>query len=129
MDLSLSWSNRRARARKPVATIRAAYFSGGPLRREEVAGELLAEELVVGLVAVEGVDHPVAVPPGVRQRVVAVLAGGVGVADEVEPVPAPALAVGGEASSRSTTFAKASGESSFRNASTSSGVGGRPVRS
>ena len=65
-----------------------------------------------------------------RDREVAVAAGGVGVADHVEPVPAPPLAVlratpaGGPRPSR-----RRSGESSARNASISSGVGGRPVRS
>ena len=69
---------------------RSASSVGG----QQVAGELLADELVVGQVAVEGVDHPVAVAVHLRDRVVGVVAGGVGVADDVEPVPAPALAVG-----------------------------------
>ena len=65
---------------------------------QEVAGDLVADELVVRQVAVEGVDHPVAVAPGVGA--VHLRAGGedtrverVGVAGEVEPVAAPALAV------------------------------------
>ena len=67
------------------------------LRRigEQIAGHLLAHELVIWLVVVERLDHVVAILPGQRCRIVGGLAGGVGVADHVEPVPAPALAVGG----------------------------------
>ena len=104
---------------------RSASSVGG----QQVAGDLLADELVVRHVAVERVDDPVAVAVHLRDRVVGVVAGGVGVADDVEPVPAPPLAVGRRREQPSTTFANASGESSVRNASTSSGVGGRPVRS
>ena len=44
-------------------------------------------------------------------------------------MPAPAFAVRGDASSRSISFSYASGDRSATNASTSSGVGGRPIRS
>ena len=62
---------------------------------EFVAGELFGEKLVVGLVVVEGGDDVVAVAPGVRAVGVLTVSVGLGVADEVEPVAAPALAVGG----------------------------------
>ena len=61
---------------------------------EQVAGDLLEDEPVVGQVAVEGADQPVAIAvavgiePGL-ERVGLVLA----VPGDVEPVPAPALAV------------------------------------
>ncbi len=58
-----------------------------------VAGELLADEAVVRLVVVERADDVVAVAPGARLGVVALVAVGLGEADEVEPVPAPLLAV------------------------------------
>ena len=64
-------------------------------RRQEIPGDLLAEELVVGQVAVEGPDHVIAVAPRVRDRVVAVLARGIGIADHVEPLAAPLLSIGG----------------------------------
>ena len=63
---------------------------------EEIAGDLLAEEVGVGKIAVEGVDHPVAVAPGLAKIA---LGGqlneiaGIGIADDVEPVPPPALAI------------------------------------
>ena len=60
---------------------------------ELVAGDLLAQELVVGLVVVEGVDDVVAVPPRVVAAVVLLEPRRVGVAGHVHPVPAPALAV------------------------------------
>ena len=61
---------------------------------QQVAGDLLDDELVVGQVAVEGVDDPVAVEPDLA-RLVLLVAVGVGVAGRVEPEPAPALAVVG----------------------------------
>ncbi|MCZ6598125.1 MAG: hypothetical protein O7B99_10835 [Planctomycetota bacterium] len=66
---------------------------GGLLSGQYVAGDLLAQECVVGHVAVERVDHPVAVAPGVLDRIVRAVAGGVGVARQVEPVAPPALPV------------------------------------
>ena len=61
-------------------------------RRQQVAGDLLADEPVVRLVGVEGVDDVVAIAPGVRIGDVARRAGRFGVAGHVEPVPAPAFA-------------------------------------
>ena len=72
----------------PVAT-RAVGVAGERL----VAGELLDDEAVVRLVGVERADDVVAVPPGVGPGLVELVAVGVGVAGQVEPVPAPALAV------------------------------------
>src|SRR5262245_21849403 len=61
--------------------------------REQVARDLLAEELVVGLVGIEGVDDPVAVSPGLGVDEVPLLARALGVPGDVQPVPAPPLAV------------------------------------
>ena len=58
-----------------------------------VAGELEPDEPVVGHVAVQGVDDPVAIPPGVGPGLVELEAVGVGVARQVEPVLRPAHAV------------------------------------
>ena len=52
---------------------------------QEIAGELLHDEAVVGHVAGEGVDHPVA-PRPLRPLLVVVVAVGVGVAGDVEPL-------------------------------------------
>ena len=73
--------------RKPVATIWScvAFGSRSP-------ANLLDDELVVGQVAVERVDDPVAVEPDLA-RLVLLVAVAVGVAGRVEPVPRPALAV------------------------------------
>jgi hypothetical protein len=64
----------------------------GRAGRQQVAGQLLPHKLVERPVAVEGVDDVLAVPPrfriGRRRRRPA----HVGVAGQVEPVPAPALA-------------------------------------
>ena len=67
-----------------------ALFVGG--RGQHVAGDLLDGELVERQVAVERVDHPVAVPPH-RAEGVLLVAVAVGVAREVEPGAGPALAV------------------------------------
>ena len=61
--------------------------------RDDIAGNLLAEELPVGFVGVERGDHVVAVAPRVRAQLIALEAVGVGVVRDVEPVPRPALAV------------------------------------
>ncbi len=58
-----------------------------------VAGDLFGEEHVVGLVGVERLDDVVAIAPGVGAVDVVLEAGRVGVAGDVEPVPAVALAV------------------------------------
>ena len=68
------------------------------LDEEAVGGELFDDELVVRFVAVEGVDDVVAVGPGVGVAEVFAAFGvalGVGVAGNIEPVTAPAFAVGG----------------------------------
>ena len=59
-----------------------------------IAGELLEDEPIEGLVGIEGADHVIAIPPGERLGGVALVAVGLGVPDQVEPVPRPALAVG-----------------------------------
>ena len=61
----------------------------------QVAGDLLAEELIVGQVAVERANDPVAIPVRLRHGIVRGVAARVGVAHHIEPVPAPALAVAG----------------------------------
>ena len=75
---------------KAVATFWSSVGLG-----QQVAGELLDRELVVGQVAVEGVDHPVAVPPDVGAQRVGAVARAVGVAGQVEPHAGPAFAEGG----------------------------------
>ena len=83
--------------RNPVATTWSWVGLG-----QQVAGELLDDEPVVGQVAVEGVDDPVAIEPDVP-RLVLLEPVGVGVPGRVEPVPAPALAVMGRLASRRST--------------------------
>ena len=66
-----------------------------PLRsraRQQITGNLLPDELVVRQVEVERADDPVAVTPRVVPGHVAGLAVGLGVARQVQPVPAPAFA-------------------------------------
>ena len=63
---------------------------GGP---QLVGRDLLLHEGGVGLVAIERLDHPIAIPPGGDEEVIGLEAGRVGVAHQVEPVAAPALAV------------------------------------
>ena len=99
MSISIFRSSGSARTfgprpRKPVAISRSCDGRASPSAGgEQVARELFEDELVVGLVAVEGGDDVVAVAPGVAVGDVLVEAVGVGVAGQVEPVPAPALAV------------------------------------
>ena len=59
---------------------------------ERITGQVLEHETVVRDVGVHRTDHVVAVPPGVRDRVIELVAVGLGVAHEVEPMPPEALA-------------------------------------
>ena len=100
--------------------------------RDQVGGELAADELVVRQVVVEGLDDPVAVGVRVPGGLVGGLAGRVvlGVAGHVEPEPAPPLAVAGRGEQPvDQPLVGVRGAGRRANASTSSGVGGRPVRS
>ena len=53
-------------------------------RRQQVAGELFGQELVVGLVLIEGLEYPVAPRPG-EHRLVARVAPGIGITRKIEP--------------------------------------------
>ena len=84
-------------ASRPVATIASGIDAAGPRRRQQVAGDLEPDEIRIGHVAIEGLDDPVAVAPGfaeVALRGQLDQVAGIGVADDVEPVPAPPLAIG-----------------------------------
>src|SRR5262249_4522869 len=77
---------------------RVAVKAGGDLLlqsglRQQVASQLLDDELVIGQVAVESADQPVAPAPGERTAGVLLVAIAVGVARDIEPVPRPPLAV------------------------------------
>ena len=63
------------------------------LRPQFVARDLLLHEAVVRLIAIQRIDHVIAIAPGVRPRFVALEALALRVARQVEPVPSPALAV------------------------------------
>ena len=60
--------------------------------RKEVARELLGDELIVGFVRVVSVDDVVAVFPDQRVHEIARFNDGLGIVDDVEPVPRPAFA-------------------------------------
>ena len=61
--------------------------------RQEIARDLLERELVEGHVAVEGLNDPVPVAPGVRPEIVAAKAVAVRVAGEIQPVTGPLLGI------------------------------------
>ena len=65
------------------------------ISRDLVGGELLADELVVGLVLVEGAHHVVAIHPRLGAVVIGTVAVALGVAHHVEPVLTPAFAIAG----------------------------------
>ena len=77
-----------------IVAVEAGGDAGlGTLGPQLVAGDLLFDEAVVGLVGVERLNYVVAVAPGVGARFVGLEAFAFGVAGEVEPVAAPTLAV------------------------------------
>ena len=63
------------------------------IRRDDIARDLLAKELVVGLVGVQRIDDVVAIAPRIRAEFVALKAVRVRVMRDVEPVACPAFAV------------------------------------
>ena len=60
---------------------------------EQVARQLLDDELIKGEIPVQGFDHPIAIHPDLAGRVI-VVAVGVCVTSDIEPVTSPALPVG-----------------------------------
>ena len=82
---------QRQEARRGDAPIADRFVGGG----HQIARDLLAHELIVGFVPVQGVDHPVPIAPGVGEGFVLVQPVRVGVAGHVEPVASPPLAVAG----------------------------------
>lgn len=77
----------------PEAQERSRHAQARVAGVELVAGELFGDETVVGRVGVERVDHPVAIAPGLGAMRVGLVAVGLGVPHQVEPMASPALAV------------------------------------
>ena len=84
---SVSWVGNAPAPRNPVAAMRLRV-----VRRQLVAGNLPADELVVRHVLIEGLDQEIAVMIGVRPVVVLLVAVRLGKPGHVHPVPCPALA-------------------------------------
>src|SRR5439155_170683 len=61
--------------------------------RQFIAGDLLLDEIGERQIAMEGIDHPIAITPGERAWVVALIALGFRPAGDVEPVAGPAFAI------------------------------------
>ena len=94
-----------------------------------VAGNLPLDERVVRQVLVQGLDHEVAIVVGVRPVVILLEAVALGEARQVEPMPAPSLAIvraGEQSIDQSLVRVR---RLSLTKASTSSGFGGSPIRS
>ena len=104
--------------------------AGRFVHAQRIAGELFDDELVVRLVLVECANDVIAIRPGVRARLVHFEAVRLREAHHVEPMPRPALAVARRREQLSDELlVSAADPCSRRTASTSSGVGGRPIRS
>ena len=61
---------------------------------QHVSGKLLDRELIIGHVLVERPDNPVPIGPD-RAGTIFLIAIRIGIASQIEPVPSPALAIGG----------------------------------
>ena len=97
--------------------------------RQQIAGDLLDDELVVRQVAVERVDDPIAIEPD-EPRLVLFEAVGIGIARRVEPEPAPALAVMRRGEQAIDLLLVGVGTAVGKEGSRPlSRVGGRPIRS
>ena len=102
--------------------------------RDFVACEHLRDHLRIRLVLIQGLDRPVAPAPNVPLRVAHLVLNApavpIGVAPDVQPVPAPAFAVAWTRQQPVDNLVVCCADSCRpRTARTSSGVGGRPIRS
>ena len=77
--------------RDEAADVDVIWLIGG----QEVSGDLFAHELIVGQIAIEGLDDVIAIAPGVGVAMVFIGTGGICVAGDIHPVPAPTFAVAG----------------------------------
>ena len=73
--------------------VRRRQFAGRHHLEELVPGQLFLHEPVVGLVGIEGIDDVVPVAPGMVVLWIALIAVGVGVTGQIQPVAPPALPV------------------------------------
>ena len=60
---------------------------------QQVAGDLLNRELIERHVAIESIDHPVAITPRIQANAVLLVTIAVRIAGEIQPVAAPFFAV------------------------------------
>ena len=97
--------------------------------REIIAGDLQHQEAIVRKIGVQSVHDPVAIAPGVGAFGVELEAVGIGVVSQVEPVLAPALSILRAGEQAIDQALVGVGRVSPTKAATSSGEGGRPVRS
>ena len=63
-------------------------------KRQEITGNMFADQLVQRFVMTKCLDHVVAQTPCIRQRLAAATTCCVGITDDVQPVPCPALGEG-----------------------------------
>ncbi len=83
-------AGRRDLLREPL---RRDLAPGSSLVGQDVTGNLLAYKLVIRLVGIERLNHVVAITIGLTDRIVRSVSSRVGIADQVQPVTAPALAI------------------------------------
>ena len=89
------------------------------------------DHAIVGLIAIERLDDPVAPVPDVRLAIANLLAPArpVAISPNVHPVASPALAISGTGKQPIDDLLVSIRDSSARKACSSSGPGGRPVKS
>ncbi len=127
--LSSRMSRSELSSHGPAAIIPRATVSLRLVGKEHVAGDLLLDESGVRLVVVERLDQVIAVGPGVAPDAVLVVAVRLGEVDQVHPVPRPALAVMRAGQQAIDQPLVGVGGVVDKKARTSSGSGGRPIRS
>ena len=75
-----------------IAQEPSGHAAGIGRLRQQVASDLLDEKLVIGQVAIEGVDHPISVRPD-KPGLVLFETIGVGIASRIQPMSSPAFSV------------------------------------
>ena len=67
----------------------------GPRSGQDIAGDLFSNELIEWLIGIDRSDHPVAILAGLGYRIIRAIARRVGIACDIQPMPAPADSVVG----------------------------------
>ena len=78
--------------------IASAHYSSRILLRRiigmnKIPSDLFADKLIIWQIFIERINHPVSISPRIRNWMIGVFAGGVGITNNIQPMPAPVFTV------------------------------------